>query len=103
MLLYLKQRHYKKNIHNRCVVLDFAALRACTQYIPGKLRSEEQVRGACSPKGINVAPIRLPAAQRRLAFLGDVKASGFRRDSVCDIVEGGAANPAVNGYLKKTN
>jgi hypothetical protein len=50
---------------------------------------------------ILVDPIRLPAAQRRLAFIGDVKASGIRRDSVFAIVEGGAANPAVRVNVKE--
>ena len=34
-------------------------------------------------------------------FFGDVKSSGHRRDSVRDIVEGGAANPAANAMLKE--
>ena len=59
---------------------------ACV-YTVHPMHDSERRRSPCasSPTGINVAPVRHPAAQRRLDFLGDVKASGLRRDSFYDM------------------
>ena len=100
MLLYLKQRHYKN-----ASIIDVwsSALRRCA-----RVHITSQASFGSTNKSVAQVPQRGSTSlqfgsqsHNGDSFFGDVKASGLRRDPSYDIVEGGAANPAVNGGFKQ--